>query len=101
MSLDSAWRRFDASRWMHRLLVLQTIVLAWATAAVAFLGLFSGRFGAAVLAALLPAALTALSGWFAAAWSREQAWTWWAVLVLQVVGLAAAVMASGAGDVVR
>ena len=106
MSLVSWWRRFDASRWVHRFLVLQAVALAWTTASALYLGLYSGRFALAVAAALLPGVATALCAWFAAAWSRERAWTWWAVFVFQIAGLLALAssVASGglaAGEVGR
>jgi hypothetical protein len=87
MSSALWWRRFDAARWMHRLLVVQTILLAWVTAAILLPGFFSGLFAPTLLAALLPGALTALSAWLTGAWARERAWSWWAELALGLAGL--------------
>ncbi|WP_448626558.1 hypothetical protein [Geodermatophilus sp. URMC 64] len=49
-------------------------------------GVFSGLFAPALLAALVPGALTALSASLTGAWARERPWSWWAEFVL---GLAA------------
>lgn len=72
------WQRLEAATWVHRLLVLQVVVLVLLTAVTAIGGLAVG----APLMWLLPAALAAVAGWLAGAWDEGRRWSWWAVMAL-------------------
>jgi hypothetical protein len=80
-SLSARWHRLEAAAWVHRLLMLQVVLLVLLTAVTAVGGLVAG----APLLWLLPAALAALAAWLARAWGEERRWTWCAVLALTVL----------------
>ena len=87
MPANSWWQRLDAERWVYRIGMVSTALLALATLAVLVLGLGQG----AAWVALLPAALAAFSGWITAAWRRGRPWSWWVWIVLAGTGTPAAV----------
>ena len=82
MSLSVRWHRLEAATWLHRLLVLQVVLLGVATVVAFFAGLALG----APLLVLVPLGLTGVAGWFAQAWREERRWSWWAVLAVTALG---------------
>jgi hypothetical protein len=77
------WQRLDAEDSVHRVGVLQTTLLAVWTAWVAVGGWLAG----VLFLALIPGTMTALSGWFTAAWREERSWSWWVWVVLAGVSM--------------
>jgi hypothetical protein len=68
-----AWRRLDAEHWVHVWGMVATTLLGLGT----LWALFGGWLAGVPLVAVLPAALSALSGWLTSAWRRERPWSWW------------------------
>jgi hypothetical protein len=93
VSLSARWHRLEAAAWVHRLLMLQVVLLVLLTAGTAVGGLVAG----APLLWLLPAALAAVAAWLAHAWGEERRWTWWAVLALTVLSAGSDLLAVAAG----
>jgi hypothetical protein len=94
VSLSTRWHRLDAAAWVHRLLVLQAVLLGLVTIGVFFLGAIAGM----VWVTLIPAGLTVLTGWLAHAWDAgRERWTWWTVMTLGVLAAAADLLRLASG----
>jgi hypothetical protein len=93
VSLSERWHRLEAARWVHRLLMLEVVVLVLVTAVDAIGGLLVG----APLMWLFPGALTALAAWVTSAWGEERRWSWWVVMALTVLGAASSLLTLASG----
>jgi hypothetical protein len=93
VSLSARWHRLEAAAWVHRLLMLQVVLLVLLTAVTALGGLVAG----APRLWLLPAALAAGAAWLTHAWREERRWTWWTVLALTALSAGSDLLAVADG----
>ena len=94
MGLGQRWKRVDAVHRVHWLLCLQTFLLVLPTVWVLGNGMVHGF----VVAAVIPGAFVALSGWLTAAWRKGRPWAWWVATILSGLRLAETVLGALEGD---